>query len=117
MAHDRIRYAPAWDQGVSQTERTTARKQIHAVVSGRCSATPRTALFAVGAAIGAGDPGITGEMLPGMHARPIGRVEEYGSRRIGAGHRWTLGLDHREAQEGRAVKPQCRIAARRRRGP
>ena len=34
--HDRIQYAPAWDRGVSQTERTTARKQIHAVVGGRC---------------------------------------------------------------------------------
>ena len=38
--HDRIRYAPAWDRGVSQserTERTTARKQIHSVVGGRGS--------------------------------------------------------------------------------
>src|SRR5262249_61235096 len=99
MAHDRIRYAPAWDQGVSQTERTTARKQIQAVVSGRRSATPRTALFAVGAAIGAGDPGITGEMLPGLHARPIGRVGEYASRRLGAGHRWTPGRAPREARD------------------
>src|SRR5262249_19159615 len=37
-----------------------------------------------GIRVGLEDPGIAGEMPLGTDARPIGRVEEYGSGRIGA---------------------------------